>query len=127
VFLNWKKEFQIHVDASLISLGAVLAQPREGEIDHPILFSSRKLSTVEKNYTTTEMEVLEMVYALQNFKHYLLGSHFKMYVDHSALRDLVNKPVLGGRICRWLSLFREYNFKVIIKMRELNAGPDHFS
>jgi hypothetical protein len=37
-----------------------------------------------------------MVYALQKFRHYLLGSHFKMYTDHSALRYLVNKPVLGG-------------------------------
>ena len=37
-----------------------------------------------------------MVYALQNFRHYLLGKHFKMFTDHSALQYLVNKPVLGG-------------------------------
>jgi hypothetical protein len=68
-----------------------------------------------------------MVYALQKFRHYLLGSHFKMYTDHSTLRYLVNKPVLGGRICRWFLLFQEYDFEVIVKPGKLNAGPDHLS
>jgi hypothetical protein len=54
----------VHVDASSISLGEVLAQPGEGDIDHPLAFSSRKLSTAEINYTTTEREGLSMVYAL---------------------------------------------------------------
>ena len=54
VFPNWNKEFHVHVDASSIALGIVLAQSGEVYIDHPISFASRKLSTVEKNYTTTE-------------------------------------------------------------------------
>ena len=82
-----------------------MAKSGEGNIDHPIAFASRKLSTAEKNYTTTEREGLAMVYTLQKFRHYLLGSHFKMFTDHSALNYLVNKPMLGGRICRWLILF----------------------
>ena len=105
VFPDWNKEFHVHVDASSISLGIVLAQTGEGNIDHPIAFASRKLSTAERNYTTTEREGLAMVYALQKFRHYVLGSHFKMFTYHSALKYLVNKPVLGGRICRWLILF----------------------
>jgi hypothetical protein len=64
VFPNWSKEFNVHVDASFIALGAVLAQPGAGDIDHPIAFSSRKLSTSERNYTTTEREGLATVYAL---------------------------------------------------------------
>ena len=44
-FLNWNKEFHVHVDDFFIALGVVLAQPGEGEIDRPIAFSSRKLST----------------------------------------------------------------------------------
>jgi len=67
-----------------------------------------------------------MVYAFQKYRHYLLGGHFGMYTDHSALRYLVNKPVLGGRICRWLLLFQEYDFEVIVKPSRLNAGRDHF-
>ena len=98
VFLDWSKEFHVHVDASSISLGAVLAQLGEGDIDHLLSFSSRKLSTAEINYTTTEREGLAMVYVPQKFCHYLLGGHFKMFTDHSTLKYLVNKPVLGGRI-----------------------------
>jgi hypothetical protein len=68
-----------------------------------------------------------MVYALQKFRHYLLGKHFKMFRDHSSLKYLVNKPVLGWRISRWLLLFKEFDFKVIVKPGKLNAGPNHLS
>ena len=57
----------------------------------------------------------------------MLGSHFKMFTDHSALKYLVNKPVLGGRICRWLILFQEYDFEIIVKPGRLNLGPDQLS
>ena len=105
VFLDWKKIFHVHVDASLIALGVILVQLGEGGIDHRIVFASIKLSSAERNYTTIERKGLAMVYALQKFRHYLLGSHFKMFIDHSTLKHLVNKPVLGGKICRWLFLF----------------------
>jgi hypothetical protein len=68
-----------------------------------------------------------MVYAFQKFRHYLLGKHFKMFTDHSALKYLVNKLVLGGRICRCLLLFQEFDFEVIVKPGKLNVGPDHLS
>jgi hypothetical protein len=50
-----------------------------------------------------------------------------MFIDHSTLKYLVNKPVLGGRICRWLLLFQEFDFEVTVKLGKLNAGPDHLS
>jgi hypothetical protein len=64
IFTNWEKEFHVHVDASGISLGAILAQPRDGTMDHPIYVSSRKLLQAEQNYTTIEREGLAMIYAL---------------------------------------------------------------
>ena len=127
VLPNWTKPFHVHMDASSIALGVVLAQLGEGDPDHPIEFAIKKLSSVECNYTTIEREGLAMVYALQKFRHYLLGGKFKMFTDHSALKYLVNKPVLGGRICRWLLLFQEYDFEIIVKPGRLNAGPDHLS
>jgi hypothetical protein len=127
IFLDCTKEFHMHVDASSISLGAVLAQTGEGDIDHPIYFASRKLSESEKNYNTTEREGIAMLYALHNFINYLLGKHFKMFIYHSALKYLVNKPVLGGRMCRWLLLFQEYDFEIIVRLGKLNAGPEHLS
>jgi len=64
VFLDWKREFHVHVDASCIALGVVLKQAGGGELDHPITFTRRRLSMAEKNYSTTECEGLAMVYVL---------------------------------------------------------------
>lgn len=106
VYLDRNNQFHVHIDASGITLGAVLAQPRERNMDHPIYFASRKLSTTKKNYTTIEREALTMVYSLQKFRHYLLGAPFKFFMGHSALKYLINKPVLEGRICRWFLLLQ---------------------
>jgi len=105
VFPDWIKEFHVHVDAYSIALGDVLSQPEAREIDHLLAFDSRKLSKTKIYYTTTEREGLAMVYVLHKFCHYLLGGHFKMFTDHSMFEYLVKKPVLGGRICRWILLF----------------------
>jgi hypothetical protein len=75
----------------------------------------------------TEREGLAMVYALHKFRHYLLGKNFKILIDHLTLKYLVNKLVLGGRICRWSLLFQEFDFEVIVKPGKLNAGLDHLS
>jgi hypothetical protein len=127
VFPDWSKEFHVHVNASSISLGEVLSQPSAVYIDHPIDFASKKLSTSERNYTTIEREGLAMVYVLHKFRYYLLGGHFKMFTDHSLLKYLVNKPVLGGIICRWLLLFQEYEFEIVVKLGRMNKGPTHLS
>jgi hypothetical protein len=106
VFPDWEKTFHVHMDASAITLGAIMVQEGARELDHPIIFASKKLSESEKNYNTTDRKGLAMVYALQNFIHYLLGKHLKMFIDHSTLKYLVNKPMLGGWICKWLLLFQ---------------------
>jgi len=121
VFPDWNNKSNVHADSSCIALGVVLAQPGVGEFDHPIAFASRKLSKVEKSYTNIEREGLNMVYDLQNFRHYLLGSHFKTFIDHFELKYLVNNPILGRSICRWLLLFLEYDFEIIIKLGIVNA------
>ena len=127
VFPNQNKEFHVGVDAFSTTLGVVFAHPGEGDLDHPIAYASRKLSFVEQNYTTTKREGLEMVYALQKFKHYLLGGHFNMFTDHSGLKYLVKKSVLGRRICRWFLLFQEFDFEIVVKPGLLNASLDHLS
>ena len=90
VFPNWNKEFHVHVDASCIDF---------------VCGASTNLSKVENNYTTTEREGMAIVYSLQKFRNYFLGSHFKMFIYYYALKYLVNKYVLGVNICRWLLLF----------------------
>jgi hypothetical protein len=115
VFPYWEKTLHVHVDASAITLGAILAQPGTGYLDHPISFARKKLSESEQNYNTIEREGIAMVYTLLKFRHYLLGKNFKMFTDHSALKYLVNKPMLGGRICWWLIIFQEFEFELIFK------------
>ena len=125
IFLDWNNEFHVHLDASCKNLGLVLGQPSVEVIDHPIAFVSKKLSKAENNYTTKEREGLTMVYDLQKFIHYLFGSHFKMFTDHSALKYLVNNLILGRKICRWILLFREYDFEVVVKPGRLNVQYNH--
>lgn len=48
-----------------------------------------------------------------------------MFTNHSALKYLINKPVLGENICRWILLFQEYDFEIIVKLGRLNAIADH--
>ena len=50
-----------------------------------------------------------------------------MFTDHSAFQYMVNKPVLGGKICRWLLLFQEFDFEIVVKPGWLNASSDHLS
>ena len=67
VFPYCEKEFHVHVDASFVVLGVVLTQPGEADIDNPISFAGRKISTVENNYITAKREGIAMVYALKKF------------------------------------------------------------
>lgn len=124
VYPYWNKEFHVHINVSIIVLGAILLQPKDHNLDHPIYFASHKLSTKENNYTSTKREALSMVYSLKNFRHYLLGGPFKFFSDHSTLKYLVNNPVLEGRSYHWLFLF-QFTFEVNAKSRRSNVGLDH--
>ena len=88
----WDLEFHVHIDASDLAVGAMLAQNPTDKWDQPIAYASRLLNVAEKNYTTTEKEALAMVYSLNKYRHYLMSNFFVFYVDHMALVYLVNKP-----------------------------------
>jgi hypothetical protein len=98
------KPFEFYVDASNFAIGSVLSQKDIKGHDRPIYFTSRQLSVAEKNYSVTEQEGFEMVYLVQKYRHYLLGYKFTFHVDHDALKYMVNKPQLSGRIARWVLL-----------------------
>ena len=101
---NWDLPFHVYVDASNIASGCVLSQKDIKNLDHPIYFASRQLIAAEKNYNTTEKEALAMIFAVQKLRHYLLGYPFVFYVDHDALKYVINKPDLNGRLARWVLL-----------------------
>jgi hypothetical protein len=69
--LKWDVEFHVHIDASLLVVGALLAQNIIGKSDQPIVYASRLLNIEEQNYNSIEKQALTMVIALHKFKHYL--------------------------------------------------------
>ncbi|KAL0284826.1 UNVERIFIED_CONTAM: Retrovirus-related Pol polyprotein from transposon.6 [Sesamum angustifolium] len=77
-------------DASNHAIGAVLGQ-RIGKEPHVIYYASRMLDNTQSNYTTTEKELLAVVFALEKFRHYLLGTKVVVFSDHAALKYLLSK------------------------------------
>ena len=68
-----------------------------------------------------------MVYALNKYRHYLLGNKLVLFVDHMAFVHLVNKPQLSGRIAQWLLLFQEYDFTAVYKPGRTHGVADLLS
>ena len=81
----------------------------------------------ERKYTTTEREVLVVVYACKKFRHYLLGYRIVFDTDHESLKYLVKKLDLSGRIARWVLLLQEFNYKVVVKPGKANSNADFLS
>ena len=77
-----------------------------------VYYSSRKLSTAERNYSTTEREALGMIYSINKFRHYLLRKKFTFHVDHAALLYPVSKQTLTGKLARWMLLLQEFEFDI---------------
>ena len=87
---DWSKPFKIMCDASDFVIGVVLRQRIDNK-QHVIYYSSRTLNDAQLNYTTTEKEFLAVVFALEKFRPYLLGSKTTIFTDHSVLRYLMMK------------------------------------
>ncbi len=87
-----------------MAVGSALCQLDENGKDHPITFANKQLTNVERNYTTTERKCLAMVFSVKKFRHYLIMNHVVFFMDHMALRYIVNKPNLSGRLVRWVLL-----------------------
>jgi hypothetical protein len=66
-----------------------------------------------------------MIFALQNFRHYLLANLFTLFIDHQTLKYLVDKHVHQGKICRLLLLFQEFEFNIIVRHGKKNVRPNH--
>ncbi len=113
---NWELEIHVHINAFQLVVRAILAQKPICKINQHVIYSLRQFNFANKNYTIIKRSTSTMVYALHKFKHYLLGNMFTFYVDHMALVYLVNKPHIFGKLIKWILLFLEYDFKIILKM-----------
>ncbi|OMO61184.1 reverse transcriptase [Corchorus capsularis] len=121
-----KLPFEIMCDASDVTIRPVLGQ-RVDKVPHVIYYASRTLDAAQKNYTATEKEMLVVVFALEKFRPYILGSKVIIYSDHAALRYLMKKKEAKARLMRWLLLFQEFDIKIRNKKGAENVVADHLS
>ena len=90
-------------------------------------YASHKLSTAERNYSTTEREALGMIYKINKFRHYLVGLKFTFHVDHAALLYLVEKQALIDKLARWMLLLQEFEFTIQHRPGAEHAVADFLS
>ena len=92
-----------------------------------VYYVSKKLNEAKRNYTTTEKELLVVVYALDKFQAYLVGSDIIIFIDHSALKYLLTKQNSKARHIRWVLLLQEFNQQIKDKKGVENVVTNHLS
>ena len=126
-FPLFDRGFRLDTDASGRGLGAVLSQLQDDGSTRPIAFASRSLQTHEKNYGVTELEALGVVWAVKHFKHYLYGQACDVFIDHEALKALLNTPHPSGKLARWGLALQEVNLTIHYRPGRMNANADALS
>ena len=117
--------FIIDADASGTGLGGVLSQAIEG-VERPIAFISRHLSTAEEKWHIRDKEALAIIWALESFRHFLLGSEFIVRTDHSSLKWLLEAKT--GRHARWAVRLMEFGpFQIIHRSGKVHTNVDALS
>ncbi|GJW41151.1 reverse transcriptase domain-containing protein [Tanacetum coccineum] len=118
--------FELMCDASDFAIGAVLGQ-RKMKHFQPIHYASKTMTEAQIHYTTTEKEMLAVVYAFEKFRPYLVLSKSIVYTDHSALKYLMNKQDAKPRLLRWVLLLQEFDITIRDKKGSENLAADHLS
>ena len=96
------KEYTLNSDASGIGLGCVLMQDEK-----VVAYASRQLKPHQYNYSTHDLELAAVVFALKIWQHYLYGEKCRFYTDHKSLKYLLMQKELNLRQRRWLELFKD--------------------
>ena len=102
-------------DASDLAIGAVLLQREEGK-PYVVYYASKTLNEAQRNYTTTEKELLVVVYALDKFRAYLVGLDIIIFTDHSALKYLITNKMLRLGLSYGSSYCKSSTYKSGTKM-----------
>ncbi|GKB87124.1 reverse transcriptase domain-containing protein [Tanacetum coccineum] len=123
---DWDLPFEIMCDASDYAVGAVLGQCKTKHFQ-PIHYASKTMTDSQAHYTTTEKELLAVVYVFEKFQPYLVLSKTIVYTDHSALKYLLAKQDAKPRLLRWILLLQEFDVIIRDKKGAENLAADHLS
>ncbi|GJV39479.1 reverse transcriptase domain-containing protein [Tanacetum coccineum] len=123
---DWNLPFKLMCDASDFAIGAVLGQ-RKTKHFQPIHYASKTMTEAQIHYTTTEKEMLAVVYAFEKFRPYLVLSKIIVYTDYSTLKYLMNKQDAKPRLLRWVLLLQEFDITILDKKGSENLAADHLS
>ena len=123
---DWNLPFEIMCDASDFASGAVLGQRKDKKL-HAIYYASRTLDDAQRNYATTEKELLAVVYAFVKFHQYLIGTRVIVHTDHAAIKYLMQKKDAKPRLIRWILLLQEFDIEIKDKRGVDNGVADHLS
>nr|GFC10755.1 reverse transcriptase domain-containing protein [Tanacetum cinerariifolium] len=123
---DWNLPFELMCDASDFAIGAVLGQRKTMHFQ-PIHYTSKTMTEAQSHYTTTEKEMLVVVYAFEKFRPYLVLSKRIVYMDHSALKYLLSKQHAKPRLIRWVFLLQEFDIIIRDKKETENLTADHLS
>ena len=115
-------DFTIYCDASNLGLGCVLMQR-----DKVIAYASRQLKTHEKNYTTHDLELGAVIFALKIWRHYLYGTKCVIYTDHKSLQHIFDQKELNMRQRRWIELLNDYDCEIRYHPGKANVVADALS
>ncbi|XP_071939099.1 uncharacterized protein [Coffea arabica] len=94
---------------------------------HIIYYASRALNRAQLNYSSTEKELLAVIFALEKFRSYLLGIKVIVFSDHAALRYLMIKKEARPRLIRWILFLQEFDLEIKNKRDSENLVADHLS
>ena len=97
------REFEIMCDASDFVMGAVLGQKVE-KVFKAIYYANKTFNEAQENYSTTEKEMLAIVFACENYRPHIWGSHVIIHTDHAAIKYLMAKKEAKPRLIRWVLL-----------------------
>ncbi|GKD13849.1 putative reverse transcriptase domain-containing protein [Tanacetum coccineum] len=116
------EDFIVYCDASIKGLGAVLMQREK-----VIAYASRQLKIHKKNYTTHDLELGAVVFALKIWRHYLYGTKCTMFTDHKSLQHILDQRELNMRQRRWLELLSDYDCEIRYHPEKENVIADALS
>jgi hypothetical protein len=118
----------VETDSSDFALGAVLSQRHDGRL-HLVAFLSKKLAPAELNYEIYDKEMLAIVRAFQEWRHYLQGAKHTttVYTDHKNLEYFTTTKVLNRRQARWAELLSTFDFQIVYRKGTSNGKPDALS